>query len=135
MRSAAATSGRRSSSCDGKPTGMGGGAVVERPHGNGEARGLFADEHRNGVLILRSRNAGIGCGRLRAFQSGLRFDERNLIVHAIVIASLFAVDSLLVGVNGFVEQLLQRILAANLKVVFGQAGLFCEPFILKIGGA
>ena len=66
-------------------------------------------------------------------QSCLRLDNRYLIVNAGVIAGLLELQGFLVGFHCVIEELLQRILAANLEEVLGQAGLFGEPLILKVG--
>ena len=58
LRSEAAMSGRRSSNCEGTPTGTGG-AAFKRFDGHRKIRWGGADQDRNGVFILRARNSEI----------------------------------------------------------------------------
>jgi hypothetical protein len=85
------------------------------------------------MLILRSRNSEIDGRRLRHLQCCLRFDYGDLVAHARVIGSAHYFECFLVGLHRVIENLLLCVLAANLKEVFSKAGLFTQPFILKIG--
>ena len=46
-----------------------------------------------------------------------------------------AVERLLIGFDGLVEDLLQHVLAANLEVVLGEGGLLDELLVFQVGGA
>ena len=56
-------------------------------------------------------------------QSCLRFDNGDLVANAGVIGSPHSFERFLVGIHCVIEDLLQRILAANLKEVFVQGWL------------
>ena len=59
-RSAAATSGRRSSSCEGTPIARRAGVKRLAAAGlEAEGAGLAADEHGDGVLVLGAAQAGV----------------------------------------------------------------------------
>ena len=77
LRSEAAMSGRRSRSCDGTPTGTGGGIAFEGLDGNRKAGRRGADQDRDGVFELCARDAQIGAGGLRALQRVLCLNERK----------------------------------------------------------
>ena len=100
---------------------------------DGKRRGRLADEHGNRVFILRSRNSDIDCRGLRALQSCLRFDNGDLVSNASVVRRPYNFQCFLVGIHCVIEDLLQCVLAVNLKEVLGKAGLFSQPLILKIG--
>ena len=102
---------------------------------DGKIGGYFADEHGDGVLILRAQQAHVDGRRLRRFERGLGLSDGNVIAHAGVVLGLVVVERFLIGRHGFVEDLLQHVLAANLKVIFRQAGLLGEFLDLEIGRA
>ena len=99
FRSAAATSGRRSSSWDGKPTGIGGGALVLGSTGMENAEAGLPMSNGNRMFILCSRNADIHCRGLRALQSCLRFHNGDLVANASVVGSPNNFECFLVGLH------------------------------------
>ena len=104
-------------------------------HRNGEIRGALAEEYGDRVLILRPRNCDVGRTCLRASQCRLGFDHRDLVNDARFIERNGQVVGVLVGGNGFVIDLLQSVLAANLEQIFCEARLLGQTLALKIGGA
>ena len=107
--------------------------VGHRLHGNGKIAGHLAQQYRNGMLILRARQPDVGRRRPRSLESRPRFDDRNVIAGAGVVRALVGVERLLVGVHRLVQDLLQHVLPANLKVVLGQRGLLGQLLVLQIG--
>ena len=57
----------------------------------------------------------------------LRLDHGNVVVDPGVVIALRQVERFLIGCDSIIEDLLQRILPANLKVILRQTGLFGEP--------
>ena len=104
-------------------------------HGHGEIRGDPADQDGDGVLVLGAQDAEIGRGGLGVLQGVRRFDDGDLIGNAGFVLRPGVVERFLVGLDGIVVELLQRILAADLEEVDGQAGLFGQSLVLQIGGA
>ena len=103
--SAAAMSGRRSSNCDGTPTGIGGGSRSSGFTGMEKSVAKLAEKHRDGVFILCSRNADVDRRGLRALQRGPRLHYGDVIVDAGVVAGLRQFERLLVCRNDIVQNL------------------------------
>ena len=77
-RSAEAMSGRRSSSCDGRPAGMTGGVGAgAEASGSGERGGRLADEDGDGVLVLGALDGDVGGLDACGFELGLRLRRRR----------------------------------------------------------
>ncbi len=117
---AAAMSGRRSSSSDGRPTGISGGRACSGAIGKSEGVRRLSNEDGDGVLVLGTDDsdiAGLNAGglklRLGLIDVGLAGD-----------AALEAVggdaEGLFVVLDGVVEQLLLRVGGAGFEVVDSQ---------------
>ena len=78
--SAAAMSGRRSSNCEGTPMGIGGGGGQQRFDRQREIGRQFAEENRDGVFVLRPRNADVDGRGLRALQCGPGLHHGDVVV-------------------------------------------------------
>ena len=109
--------------------------VEHRLDGNGKIGRYLAQQHGDGVFILRAQQAHIRRRRLRGFQRRLGLGNGDVIADAGVELGLGVVQRFLVRGDGLIQNLLQHILAANLEEILGQAGLFGELLGLKIGGA
>ena len=77
VRSAAAMSGRRCSSAEGTPTGTSGSVGIARAARDVEILRILADQHRDGMRVLRARHAEADQVGLRGFQRHLRGDHRR----------------------------------------------------------
>jgi len=87
------------------------------------------------VFKLRSLDAESVVLRLRGFELSLGLGYGFLGVDAGFIESLGQIERLLVSDDGGIQQLFQRILPAQLKVVGRHFGLDREACVLEIGGA
>jgi len=106
---------------------------VQRHGSQGELRSGLADEHGDGVLILRAKNSDIGVFRLRGGELSLRLQDGLLRVDAGFVQSLGEVDGLLEGLHGGVEEFFQSVLRAKLEVIDGEVGLHGEARVFEIG--
>src|SRR5579863_6051092 len=133
LRSAAAMSGRRSSSCEGSPMGMGGGA---------KTCALTGMENEDAGLPISMAMACSYCARdaeirgrgFRALERGLRLDHRYLVVDSIFVARLLEIVSFAISGDGLIQNALQLVLAAKLEVELSEAGLLGQALVLEIGG-
>src|SRR5258708_148891 len=134
-RSAAATSGRRSSNCAGTPTGIGGRAVRISFTGEEKIRGQLAEENSDGMFVLCARDAQIDGRSLYTLERRSGLNDGNVVVDASVIEPLRQIESLLISGHGVVENLLQSILTADLEIVLGETNLLRPALDFEIGGA
>ena len=87
------------------------------------------------MFVLRTRQRDVYVSGLRCLERGPGFDDGDLIAGPGIVRTLRRIQRLLVGGDRLVENLLEHVLAANLKVIFGQTGLFGEFFEFQIGSA
>ncbi len=134
-RSALATSGRRSSSEDGKPTSIGGGLLASDAGSTAKREARLAQQHGDGVLELRALQPHVGELRARVLT------QRFGLVHigrggdAAVVAILRQVVGAVEGLHGVFEQLDVGVGAAQGEVVRGKLGAQREVDGGEIGGA
>ena len=133
-RSAAAMSGRRCSSSDGTPVGMAGGSPASGFSANVEAGCGLADEHGDGVLVLRALHAEVDELRARLFQLRLRLGDIALGAEAALEPDLGKMQCLGVRVDGGAQQLGLQIDAAQLEVGDGEHPLQAEARVGEVGG-
>ena len=132
VRSAAAMSGRRCSSCDGTPIGTGGGAVVSA---------LTGMEKSEACLPTRTAIACSYCdrntSRLVAFDCAvlkccLRLHKRDLVANTRLILCLRQLQGVLIRLDRICIEVDQGILSADLKKIFCQSNLLRESLIFQI---
>src|SRR5712664_107941 len=104
-------------------------------HGKGKIRGQLAEENSDGVLVLCARDAQIDGSSLCALERRSGLNDGDVVVDASVIEPLRQIESLLISDHGIIENLLQSILTADLKIVLGETGLLGQALDFKIGGA
>ncbi len=122
-RSAAAISGRRSSSSEGTLAGMSGIAIVEMLGGERKLRRRLADEYRDRVFELRALHADVDRLRLRALQLRLRLHDIDVRRDTRVIAVARELERFLERGHGVVEQLALLVEHAQLEIIEGELRL------------
>ena len=109
--------------------------VVHRLYGDRKVGRHLAQQHGNGVLILRAQQSHVDGRRFRRLQRRPRLDNRDVIASAGIVRSLVGVQGLLVGVNRLVQNHLQLILTANFEIIFSQGNLLRQLLVFQIRGA
>jgi hypothetical protein len=99
------------------------------------ARGRDSNQGRDRVLVLRAQHRRIHRLCARSLQRLLGLGKRRLVLEAVVVALADQLEDLGVGRDGELEQLLQRVLTAELKVRLSESGLCEQSRALEIGGA
>ena len=136
VRSAAAMSGRRSSSVEGKVTGTRGMPPAKRARPNAELGRRPSDQDGDGVLELRPRDARVVELRLRG--RDLRVGGADVALrHRIAGLELIIHDRIIpfVFLDRAGQQSDQRIRGAQIEISGRQRGLRGELGIIEIGGA
>ena len=87
------------------------------------------------MLELCTRNPNVNCRRLGALQCGPGLYNRDVIIDPGVIKNLRQLKRLSVSLHKVIESLLQRILAADLKIELCQARLLRQSLQFKISRA
>jgi hypothetical protein len=108
---------------------------LQRRGGEREARGGFAEQHRDGVFQLRALQAEIERLRARGMQLGFGLRDVGARHHADAIAVLRQFQRLRVGRHRRIEQLPLRVQRAQLEVVLRQFRLHREARVDQVGGA
>ncbi len=134
-RSAAAISGRRSSSCDGMPTGITGGVLVKATGGRLQALRRATHQHGDGMFEGGALHAYADVLSARGFELRSRLRHFGAGAQAAIEAILRQVERLLISHQRLIQQLLLRVEAAQFEVVDGQFGMQAEANGFQIGGA
>ena len=87
------------------------------------------------MLVLGAENANVRGGGLGVLQGILRFDDGDLVGDAGLVLRFVVIEGLFVGDDRIIEDLLQGILPAELKIEHREAGLLAETFVFQIRGA
>jgi len=84
------------------------------------------------VFELGTQDANVRGGGFRVLQSILCFHHRDLIRDPGLVLRLIVIERFLIRDDRIIEDLLQGILPAELKIEHRQAGLFTQALILEI---
>ena len=137
VRSAAAMSGRRSSSVEGIATGILGMPPAQQARRDGELGRRPADQHGDGVLELRALDAERRCACASAVEN-LRCGGGDVAArHRVTGVELIVHDlerSFVLG-DGAGEQIEQRIRGAQIEIGGGELRLRRKLGVVEIGGA
>ena len=134
-RSAAAMSGLRSRSSDGRPTGTAGGTGLNGAAAREKVEGGFPMRSRYGVLQLRPLHAQVDQLGLGGLQLGLGLEDIGLSRHTAAIAVLGQLQRLLVGRDRRLEKLPLGVNRSQLKIGLGQGTLSAQAGGFEVGGA
>jgi hypothetical protein len=108
-------SGRRSSSSEGTPAGIAGGAASNAAAGieNSDATG----QKRNRVLVLSAQDSEAGIPRLRRFHLGFRLRDGFIRIEARPVQTPRQAESLPIRAHRGIENLFQSVLRAKLVAI------------------
>src|SRR5579862_6782432 len=86
------------------------------------------------MFVLRAEYAEVGVLRFGGVELGFGLGDGFLIVDASFEKGFGQVERVLIGLDGFVEQLFLRVLRTEIEIVDGDFGLRGETDVLQIGG-